>query len=137
MNTHRQHNSGFTIILAIALLAILVFSLGALVTHVTASSRATQTAVAASQTFQIAEAGLNHALAQLASDANYHGEGAVNFAGGNFQIEVSDGSGGKVIRATSHWQSPSRNFSQTITATLRAGKIGDWQQSRLTITPRA
>lgn len=137
MNRHHKE-TGMTLVLAITLLAVLVISVSALTMHLLNSLREAQRDQAAEQTFQIAEAGLNHAMSRLAENVNYAGEKAVKFANGSFDVEVSTLGDGKVIRATGNWHGSSREYLQTITARLlnveRAIRIVDWKQSSLSTT---
>ena len=137
MNRYRKQ-SGMTLVLAITLLSVLVICVSALTMHLLSSLREAQRDLVAEQTFQIAEAGLNHAMARLTENANYVGEKGVKFANGSFDVEVSTLSGEKVIRATGHWRGSSREFLQILTArSLNREKtihILDWKQSRLSTT---
>ena len=133
MNRHRKQ-SGMILVLAITLLSVLVISVSALTMHLFGSLREAQRETTAAQVFQVAEAGVNQALARLEQDAHYRGEKATTFGGGSFDVTIEGADGGKIVRATGHWRNSAREFSQTITVRVGAAGIVDWKQSPLSIT---
>ncbi len=129
----RRKQSGMTLVLALTLLSVLVIVVSALTMHLLSSMREAQRETTTAQLFHVAEAGVNHALARLAQDANYRGEKATAFGSGSFDVEIKDADGEKTIRATGHWRNSARELSQTITVRVGAAGIVDWKQSPLSI----
>jgi type II secretory pathway component PulK len=119
-----------SLVLAITLLSVMIISISGLLMHLLSSIRETQRELAVAQTFQIADAGLNLALARWTQNPNYRGEKSTAFAGGRFEVEVK----GDTVFSTSHWTTSSRDYSQTLSVQSKGGKWIHWQQSRLILT---